>query len=179
MKRCSTCKALGYQLNGSYVKACPGCNGRGFIHTVYKKCIHCDGTGTRLREKCAFCAGKGYTNTVMPMSDPPTIVPLATLREAWHEMNSRELPKFATRQRERGDYVDVKRLLKRRKTEDLYSEPHQFAIGVLAALWTLLGHEQRLLRTLSQDGNLILDGTGIWIEDDDLTVRLIEYEGKT
>lgn len=80
---CSHCKGTGAKDGTAYV-VCPTCggsgkiqvtSGSGFFRSVsVRACSDCGGTGKKIKEKCSYCSGKGYTyvkgNTTLSFDIP-------------------------------------------------------------------------------------------------------------
>lgn len=70
LESCPHCKGTGAK-NGTAFETCPDCKGAGRVrfqqNTIFGTtiregmCNTCQGTGKRIKEKCADCSGKGYT----------------------------------------------------------------------------------------------------------------------
>lgn len=70
LESCSHCKGTGAK-GGTAFETCPDCKGAGRVrfqqNTIFGTtiregmCNTCNGTGKRIKEKCSYCFGKGYT----------------------------------------------------------------------------------------------------------------------
>lgn len=147
MNHCPACSGLGYLVQVGYVEACPGCNGRGVVLSTYSPCRDCKGTGERFERRCRACAGRGTIVEMTALTQEPIIVDVSDVRAAW------------------ADGIDA------------LEDADEFNAGVLAALYALIGGNGRLLRALSEEGTFEIDGTGIWLRNDEgMAAKIVEYE---
>lgn len=173
-ERCSSCNGTGAK-NGSAVKSCPTCNGRGYVRTQKRTlfgvmesqdvCPNCGGSGKIIIDKCPECSGKGYIHKKKDVS----VHVLAGINEG-QQIRVSGLGERGNNGGPNGDlYVEI--LIKphdffKRDGDDIHVEiPLDFvdaALGTDLVIPTVYGDMNLTIPAGTQPGQILrMKGTGI------------------